>query len=138
MNYDCEYFINKFEAIPKDNWLTIMNECSVLEGTCAMGFCGGYTHESDESKQLANLLISYYEIENICMQYNRESQYNLDAVIYCINDTKRIIDLPTPKERVLHALYTIRDKELSEANVKATMEIIKEDKALTCPQPEYA
>lgn len=35
---------------------------------------------------------------------------------------------PTPKQRILAALYDIRDKELSEANLKEASKIVSENK----------
>lgn len=124
MEYNVEYFINKFEPIPESYWCacgTIGDRSKInIESTCALGFCGGYIEFSYESRCLAKVISEYYYL------IGKEPFYNLDLVVYHINDTHNIINLPTPKERILHALYTIRDKELSEANLKEASKIVSE------------
>lgn len=125
--YDVNYFIEKFEAVHSQCWVTEMGYGKNKIVTCAMGFCGGYTEDSKESEALSVILCEFYTIIGKGMPQNC-GNVDLNAVVYFLNDDPYIINLPTPKERILHALYTIRDKELSEANLNAAKEIIEVEK----------
>lgn len=127
MEYTVSHFIKKYESIPEKYWRvnpSISAEEDIdLKSTCAMGFCGGYVEESKESMALAGILLEYYRIEKINPPMHG-ADIDFNAVVYFINDNYDEVKLPTPKQRILHALYTVRDKELSEANVKITEKII--------------
>ncbi len=86
-----EYFINKFEAIPEDQWCT--GDFEDTEGRhCAAGHCGSvYGNVGAEATVLYNL-ISALSIEN-------------PVNIVLVNDGAdgRYMQ-PTPKQRVLAAL----------------------------------
>lgn len=104
--YDVNYFIEKFEAIPEEYW------CIGSFGNggihCAFGHCGmrSYTDilsdvaEADALNKISNDIVDV----NDGYSQKYKGQY--------------------PKERILSLLYDIRDKELSEANVNATRELI--------------
>jgi hypothetical protein len=93
--YDVDYFIRKFSAIPEENWL--INEYARGTSYCAFGHCGMRDNNSidriPEAKVLAGILP--------------------DAAI--INDgEKRGYQQPTPKQRVLAALYDIKKAQYPE------------------------
>lgn len=108
--YDVNYFIEKFEAIPEDKWCTMSLE---IEGRhCALGHCSVYKMNErlhGEGQALVSLLFN-----------------SLGFSVFYIND-RETYDYPqnSPKQRILAALYDIRDKEIQEANVNAAKEIIE-------------
>ncbi len=110
-NYNVQYFINKFENIPEDKWTTFT--CTDDNGNhCAMGHCGGINgdvYATEESNILSEILH--------------------DVVL--INDGHKFgYYQTTPKQRILAALYDIRDKQIEEANVKAALELVNTNEEL--------
>lgn len=93
--YTVDYFIDKFEKIPEDKW--IMGELYTENGYCAFGHCGsrGLTH-TDESNGLIKLF--------------SENLYRCHVIP--INDGKdELYQQPTPKQRILAALYDIKKQQ---------------------------
>lgn len=98
MEYDVDYFIKKFEAIPRENWCkgTLQRKVHSLSEDivqhCVLGHCGVmFNHDSiyftPEAIQLANIL---------------DTQV---GDLFLINDQKGI-----PKDNVLNELYKVKDK----------------------------
>lgn len=118
MEYNVEYFLNKFSKIPNDRW------CKADLGSdgkhCALGHCGVTDGDIDiignidneEGSALSNVLknVSPYE-----------SPYE---IVFQINDC----DGENPKTNIITALSLARDKELSEANLKEASKIVSENK----------
>lgn len=109
MNYDCQYFITKFQRIPERKWT--IGTCDDFNGKhCALGHCGGVdkdiylTEESAALSELCNMIVQ-------------------------INDNYSS-EISSPKKRVLAALYDILDKQIQEANVKAAKELVNESKVV--------
>lgn len=109
--YDVNYFINKFEAIPEEKWLP--NQFG-----CAYTHCGQYGEGyKDEAPALSKLFETLHPLSKNQIKRDIEgSRYHgwswLVAVINdnnCMNDTP--YKQPTPKQRILAALYDIRDSE---------------------------
>lgn len=100
MNYNVDYFLNKFREIPEENWC--VNTYQADEDTfCAFGHCGARVSDTgrdittSESHALLDLI-----------------QRNLRDFVAGINDG----DSPdyqqaTPKERILAALMDIKKLE---------------------------
>lgn len=92
--FDLEYFIDKFEAIPEDQWTT--GEYINDDGCkCAYGHCGlrGSVSDTKESYALFNL------------------DCNAKDSITCVNDNynNSYIHLgSTPKQRVVNYLKSLR------------------------------
>lgn len=84
MNYDKDYFIRKFEAIPEENWC--MNSYGIAGVHCAFGHCGSTLKKAktDESIALASLLP-----ENGTLINDRQNTFYPES---------------TPKQRILGAL----------------------------------
>jgi hypothetical protein len=96
MEYTVDYFIEKFSAIPDDEWY--VGDYANLEETrrCARGHCGKRIFvESPEDNALVNLF-----------------EYNVNVIGYVvsnINDGKDIrYNQPTAKERIVAALWDIK------------------------------
>lgn len=91
--FTVDYFISKFEAIPEERWCTDLYEGS--NGThCALGHCG--VVEADGGTEEAQALINL-----------------IPGNIVLINDGLDIkFPQPTPKQRILAALRSIKEKAL--------------------------
>lgn len=102
-------FINFFEPIPEDKWCIYQLENNAGQ-RCAMGHVlgGGLHLLNDESRKLTHRL---FKISNNIININ--------------NGSDPLYQQETPKQRVLTALYDIRDQENA---VNQAVEIIKEDK----------
>lgn len=111
MEYDVDYFIKKFEAIPDIKWGMFC--CEDKEGRhCALGHCGGINADiylTPESVALSEILK-----EVVLINDNMKTEYRQSS----------------PKQRILAALNDKRDNYISEANLKATKELIKQPSQL--------
>lgn len=90
--YTVDYFINKFEAIPEEKWC--IEKWADDDKRCAFGHCGVNTDNflsyPSEAKGLADL-------------------FPLSCVVFDINDgDDKRYQQPTPKQRILAALYDIK------------------------------
>ncbi len=112
--YDVDYFIKKFEAIENNKWIgwTCLGNGYNLrkEQTCALGFCGGYAEFSEESNSLIEIFSHYFKINNF------DIPGDVNAIVYKINDNKNLVNLPTPKQRVLSVLYKMKELKYKETN----------------------
>ncbi len=113
--YTVDYFIEKFEAIPEENW----TRGSISDGNCkcALGHCGVVQSDdggwilNDESKALGNL---FYGNESIRVKYEFDSDYVADEridIVWNINDIYRDDMGLTPKKRILRALEMVKNNE---------------------------
>lgn len=109
MNYDVDYFINKFEAIPEDRWC--MNEFRIGSAKCANGHCG-LTDEFQvtvESLALREMFLKL-PIHYLGSGYKVDGaggKYSINAAM--INDGRvEEYRQPTPKQRILAALQDIK------------------------------
>lgn len=102
MTYDIDYFINKFESIPEENWID-----GALEGIdnkkCAFGHCGVISTDSlykhtEESTALISL-------------FGGEPGNN--RCVYSINDGHNLTSAErfatTPKQRILNKLKSLKE-----------------------------
>lgn len=124
MKYDVDYFIAKFEAIPENLWC----ERARVKGDqrCALGWC----YPSAEAAKKSEVFMHEDSIEDRCLT-NLIHTINEDFGVGGINNgIYWQYSQPTPKQRILAALYDIREKELSEANIKAVEEIVNQENIL--------
>lgn len=101
MIYDVDYFIKKFSAIPENKWTTQFYNI-VIDGekvsSCALGHCGA----SDDFLDMGNEADALW---SIVMENTKLSTHK-------INDGDcRQYQQPTPKQRILAALYDIKAKQ---------------------------
>lgn len=122
MKYDVDYFIAKFEAIDNENW--IERELGSFSNHCTYGHCGIRidsdvpTNEAVFLSVLVDRYIKKYDFTDYIFE-------NLSWSVVDINDGNHpSYTQSTPKQRILAALYDIREKELSEANLKAATIIV--------------
>lgn len=125
--YDVNYFIAKFEAIPEEEFIT-QDLKDFFNRKCAYGHCGVDTSADSatiESLHLSNIFGHIYISDDNPFFY----YFGLSWKVIKVNDGGDDgYKQPTPKQRILAALYDIRDKELSEANVNTAKEIIEVEK----------
>lgn len=111
MEYNKQYFIDKFEPIPDKLWIT--GSLGEEEEHCAMGHCGTRSSDTitEETRALAQLfkplfLPQFLDTQNINIDY---------LIIYSINDNSNIhylhtkLTSKTPKGRILEALKSLPD-----------------------------
>jgi hypothetical protein len=108
MNYDVDYFIAKFEAIPEEMWIT--EDLWTENGCCALGHCGARRLSEVEDLPEAAALVSIFKPH--ISRYNNDMCDDTEAV-WCVNDQKGIngYNQPTPKQRILAALRDIKAKQ---------------------------
>jgi hypothetical protein len=108
MKYTVDYFIKKFEAIPEGLWN--IGAYHSLDGkSCALGHCGG---------NAKNHLVGCEE--GLALW---ELFWNvLQKFVHDINDCEDYYPQPTPKQRILAALYDIKAQQ---NNVDAAKKIIQ-------------
>jgi hypothetical protein len=91
--YTAQYFIDKFEAIPEEEWCT--GAISYEGKHCAYGHCGYMHTHTDESSALRGL---FQKLERF-------------TFVTEVNDCKEAPYLQeTPKQRILAALRDIVEK----------------------------
>lgn len=125
MNYDVNYFIKKFEAIPEKLWcIKKFKKVSLFSiKSCAQGHCMttefadkfkremvSYPSDVKLNPEWWGLVTLFGGVDNNC---------NL-IVAVVNNGVDGRYQQPTPKQRILAALYDIRDKQARE-NPKSTI-----------------
>lgn len=126
--YNVQYFINKFSAISDDMWIS--GSLNNGRACCALGHCGVLEQNIGEEGEINH---SEGEALAILLSIVHPSNNNF-AVVYKLNDgylTK--YPQPTPKERILAALYDVKAIQEKE-NILASEELI--NKALQSGDPE--
>lgn len=93
MNYDVNYFIKKFEAIPEDEWCVghFINPDNQKQ-RCVIGHCGG----SEKCTTIEEMSLSKLLGRGETFDINDDNNPNYHQ--------------PTPKQRILAALYDIKNK----------------------------
>jgi len=144
MNYDVNYFIKKFEAIPEDLWLvgSLMNDKGQR---CAQGHCGIQTNSFTSKIYIGNpeadSLIEMFGRLDITIREGQKpkkaseygKKYNFNVTYVNDGDCDQY-QQPTPKQRILAALYDIKKmqepqhtditKELAVLPVSETSDLI--------------
>lgn len=123
--YNIEYFIEKFSAIPEDRWAmgTVLSE----NRSCALGHCGVRVAESGTA------YTSTEEADALVKIFGGADKLNF-GIVWRVNDN--CVDIrwgDTPKERILNKLLSLSlqhpieeeyDKDAEEA-VKQVKEFIE-------------
>lgn len=123
--YDVNYFISKFEKIPEEMWCT--NSRNQGEQRCAYGWCYNSHKEAKES-EWPDYPASLQEasLTNIL------SQLGKGVMAGGINNgIEKQYQQPTPKQRILAALYDIRGiskrnditSELAKDSIPETLDV---------------
>jgi hypothetical protein len=111
MSFSVQHFIDKFEPIPDDKWLTNAYGRTKDGPHCALGHCGegveGSRGPNDESTELVDLL---YRSLPAYTRVTGGDPYQCGTSVVAINDGEDPrFQQPTPKARVLAALVAVRD-----------------------------
>jgi hypothetical protein len=121
MKYNVDYFIKKFEAIPEEKWAT--QDFSNGDRHCANGHCGVYWHgasinQTPESRSLQKVLSPLTVTNGLELVKDGRyeifgPEYSLKAAIINNGDANEY-QRPTPKQRILAALYDIKKAQQPE------------------------
>ncbi len=106
MDYNVDYFIRKFEVIPEGNWSTGSYGCGSFR--CALGHCIYDDFGTNENKIMYGHI---YGAEYVALlKLFNDGMENPDHCnVAKINDGKHDnYSQPTPKQRILAALYDIK------------------------------
>ena len=101
--YDVDYFILKFEAIPEERWLS--RHFRMGDKACVMGHCDFYNKERDELERLFGTYSHLFTPLNWLKNGNRWPEQAIN------NGDDPLYQQPTPKQRILAALYDIKNAE---------------------------
>jgi hypothetical protein len=117
---DVNYFIKKFEAIP-ENMIISFTVNDYLGNHCAIGWLGsGNSKTNIEVKQLAELLLTG-------TRFVKPEDYDISWIIADINNGDHPdYQQPTPKQRILAALYDIKAKQQPEPKEKVVYVTVDE------------
>lgn len=111
-NYDVHYFIKKFEAIPEELWC--QGQFVDDNKNCAAGHCGARNDTYRDSLPLEAKALGSLFASSGLSAFSKSNTYKNDPLYYAvahINDgMAREYQQPTPKQRILAALYDIRAK----------------------------
>lgn len=99
--YDVDYFIKKFEAIPEEKWC-INTRLDHHGNRCALGWC----YQSDRDAEDSMTTIANIEETKLTYLFNGVL---LERGVGWVNNGYSLkYQQPTPKQRVLAALYDIK------------------------------
>jgi hypothetical protein len=100
MNYDVDYFIKKFEDVPGYRWWMGDYHNENKTRFCAAGLCGG-------TAGAGCMTYEFYALSDLFVNY-----FGFDGRVSNINDgIHHAYQQPTPKQRVLAALYDIKARQ---------------------------
>lgn len=126
MIYDVDYFIRKFEAIPEAKWCT--GEFINADARCANGHCLAYRMGIDNNPELVGLIAVFDQ--TALHNWNNAELIKISFPHYshkasCINDGMTSeYQQPTPKQRILAALYDIKKLQTKDIDTGAKRERI--------------
>jgi len=121
MNYDVNYFIEKFSKIPESCW-HVGGYSDGRGASCALGHCGlDYSHENKRlfgcpyGEEQAALYKVFGE------SFDAHMKNENTAIVARINDGYNDeYQQPTPKQRILAALYDIKKLQEKESQPQYT------------------
>jgi hypothetical protein len=149
MKYNVDYFIKKFEAIPETKWITTY--LNLEDAYCALGHCGvtdndlnGHSFPCGEPSALCSLLKNHinYDSAKKRLGYDDYEELRPLQIVYFINDNLHPdYDQPTPKQRILAALYDIKKlQQPAYVDLTKSLAVLPEDKIevdVNVNQPVY-
>lgn len=135
MNYTVDYFIKKFEAIPKNQWTTAMFVNTKDGSKCAGGHCGLSPSQNctEEAIALAKLL---EPLKKTLINGNPGYDDVIFDNITTINDGQaKEYSQPTPKQRILAALNDV--KKMQQPVIKERIVYVSVPTSIleSCPHP---
>lgn len=127
-NYTVSYFINKFEAIPEEKWIS--SDLERNGSCCAAGHCGirkSHIEETLGESYFMNIdckeikeATALAEILSSVSKYKEPYQ-----IIWNMNDgfSSPYSDQPTPKQRILASLYDVKALQEKEQRKDITKQL---------------
>jgi len=89
MNYDLDYFINKFEAIPKSDWC-IREFNNELDQKCALGHCGTSIEDGITPEAMALMDLCKVRIDSINDGFPGTHKYGYNPKTRVVNYLKEL------------------------------------------------
>lgn len=113
MDYDVDYFIKKFKAIPAHHWTTHVFFDDRSGQMCALGLCGhrAWRPLTPEPSGLDKLFKMYYPKLPVTAFNDGGPNGISTRANELYQEYSSIFRLSTPKERILAALYLIKEKQ---------------------------
>ena len=100
--YTVDYFINKFEAIPEEKWFSGSYHNVTMERFCALGHCG-------MRRSMGAMICAGNDETNSLDFLFKIISKDGDTHVAKVNDGQDDrYPQPTPKQRILAALYDIK------------------------------
>lgn len=121
--YTVDYFINKFESIPEERW--IKHQLFDDNGNCcANGHCGVVSNViNDRYGKLHSSFLHNPESRSLNTLFNT----HLNMLAHEINDHgDKTYYQPTPKQRILAALYDIKKMQYPELSNTTVEDLVGE------------
>lgn len=108
MEYNVDYFIKKSEAIPEDRWA--VGHFVAGDASCAQGHCGVRIDQWDNAAQERYFKnIDMFPEAASLIRLFQPNYYDTGVVVAKINNGAHPdYRQPTPKQRILAALYEIK------------------------------
>jgi len=133
ITYDVDYFISKFQAIPEEGYC--IGELDDTYGAhCANGWCGvtyealhnaNFNEETKALQKIFSILELTKTYDPVCLKAENtweEWGYSIKAADINNGETKEY-QQPTPKQRILAALYDIKAQQQALTECKALVKI---------------
>lgn len=122
--YDVDYFIKNFEAIPEDKWFIGNFNSPDNSKSCALGHCG-------IRGEKVNSLLSLFTANNLNVAIVNDGSISpfvfFDKEGLCkAKNSKKYFHLPTPKQRILAALYDIKAKQQPKVQERTVYVVVSE------------
>jgi hypothetical protein len=134
MEYNVDYFIGKFSAIPEGRWTT--GDFKKGNRFCANGHCGitadNYLNPNEEAKALAEL----FKLTSI---KRKVSEYDSDIFNYTVVINDGLVfeyNQNHPKQRILAALQDVKKLQEVEKNPKERIVYVTVDEPVRKLQKE--
>jgi len=119
-NYNVDYFIKKFEAIPESKWCTAW--ISRDDKHCASGHCG-ITNYYDLNPEVKGLIELFKKLKLTLKTWVCPLSSEVKQIVY-VNDSSSLeYDQHTPKQRILAALNDIKKMQETKKHVDITGEL---------------
>lgn len=126
MKMDAQYFIDKFEAIPEEEW-TVGIAQNTNNSRCAVGHCCSEYLDQRLGQKVQVLPTTFPQGSALLQLFHT----HLRRSVVHVNDGKDSSHKqPTPKQRVLAALRDIQTKEQQDKAVEEVKEVLAQETEL--------
>lgn len=134
MEYNVDYFIKKLSIIPDELWHVGNLQSYSSDAKCVNGLCGAISY-SEGSKETKELIKIMHPLNLRYLTGASVVQFGMDGICtksLAINDgITQEYQQPTPKQRILAALYDIKKMQEPVKVIYKVVEVDKHVKNLT-------